>query len=132
MSNNELDWFQKEASKSYQHASSDLLTSEALNEMLASSLDIGLILNGLPAETIQKLRDCYIDMISEVRERLQDLYGNILIKLHSLQYVSHRKSNSSLDYYRDYSNHITLSKSHSLMQKYNSSVHGNEIHFHIN
>ena len=131
MSNNEFDWVQKEASKRYQRVSSDLLSSEALTEMLASSLDIGLISNGLPAETIQKLRYCYIDMISEVREHLQDLYGNILIKLYGLQYGSHKKSKGSLDY-RDYSNHITLSKSHSLLQKYNSSVHGNEICFHIN
>ncbi len=132
MSNNELDWFQKEASKRYQHTSSDLSTSEALAEMLASSGDISLILHDLPAITPQKLRDCYVDMISEVREHLQDLYGNILIKLRCLQYGSHKKPNSSLDCFRDYSNHITLSTSHSFTQKYYSPVHGNEIYFHIN
>jgi hypothetical protein len=95
MSSNELHWLKREVSNRYQHTSSDLMTSEVLADIRASSGDISLILYGLPEETLQKFRDCYVNMIWEVRERLQDLYGNILIKLHGLNYGRHEKSENA-------------------------------------
>ena len=95
MLNSELHWLKREASNRYQNTSSDLVTSAVLADILESSGDISLISYGLPEETLQKFRDCYVNMIWEVRERLQDLYGNILIRLHGLNYGKHEKSENS-------------------------------------
>jgi len=117
MFNNELDWFDDASSKNSRQNSLDLPKSEALTEMMASSLDISLllvditnlVLQGLPEENLQKLRDCYTEMLGEVRECLKDLHGNILTNLSDLPHNIPKKANSSLDGFMNYVNNVPLS-----------------------
>ena len=83
MPNIEFGRFIKETNLEYKHALSDSLKSGETDEMLVLSGDIG---RALPIETVQKLCDCYAEMITEVRERLQNLYADVLGELHVHQY----------------------------------------------
>ena len=74
------------ANKTMQHTTPEPLTFEEVIAMLTFSEDIA---RTLPIETAHKLWDCYIDMIGEVKERLANLYQNLLIEFHNLFFVDY-------------------------------------------
>ena len=84
----------EDTNKKFKHNPADYLISGETVEMLELCEDISRI---LPVEIVRKLCDCYVDMINEVRERLQNLYGDVLFELHGIPYSGHEKS----DRYKD-------------------------------
>ena len=122
MLNNELSRFNKtSANKTNQHTSAEPSTFEEIAEMLTLSEDIAQTLS---METLQKLWDCYIDMIEEVKQGLRNLHVNILIELHDLHYSSHEKS--------DYCNFATSFKNGSFIHKYSIPTNDWNKYFAVN
>jgi hypothetical protein len=91
--------FVKDTNNKYQHTPADSPISGETVEMLELCGDISRI---LPVEIVHKLCDCYVDMINEVSERLQNLYGDILFELHGIQYSSHEKPGNYKDCLKNY------------------------------
>ncbi|UCC60730.1 MAG: hypothetical protein JSV02_02590 [Dehalococcoidia bacterium] len=90
MLNNELRSFNEAlVDKTNQNTLGEPSTFKEIAEMLTLSEDVA---RNLPVETVHKLWDCYIDMIVEVKERLNNLYESLLIEFNDLCHSSHEKS----------------------------------------
>ena len=75
--------------KAIEHITTEPLTLEKVVEMLSLSGDIA---QSLPMETAHKLWDCYVDMIGEVKERLSNLYVNLVLEFQGLHCTRYKKS----------------------------------------